>query len=203
MYGQEDPMAPLDPQCDWLRLDLLDAEPKVSRASSESSTPSARGETRFGDYKILGTLGSGGMGVVYRARQHGIDREVAIKSLSQVALIDSTARARFQSELKILGKLRHSNIVQVHESGFDQGVPYLVMEYVAGGTLKDLIQERSPHRRVSELMIEVARAVDWAHGQGIIHRDLKPSNIFLTEAGQPKVADFGIALEIEETQNFT
>jgi serine/threonine protein kinase len=192
-------------QCDWLRLDLLDGQPDATHSpTSRESTSAIRGETQFGEYAILKTLGAGGMGVVYHARHRTLDREVAIKSLASPGLADPTVLARFQSELKIVGNLRHANIVQVYEAGLLEDSPYLVMEYVPGGTLKDLIQQDRPsYLRAAELMVSIARAVDWAHDQGVIHRDLKPSNILMAADGQPKVADFGVAIELEDTRKVT
>jgi len=154
-----------------------------------------------GEYELVSLLGRGGMGVVYLAYQRTLKRKVAYKVLTHVALPDPDALARFGSEAKVLAKLQHPNIVQVFDSGACNGTPYLTMEYVAGGSLGKQLQERRPEpREAARLIATIARAVGHAHSQGIIHRDLNPANILLTAEGQPKVADFGLARDLDSVR---
>ena len=205
----EQPSEVLNPssgKADWLRMDVLDTLSGDGQTTDSDDTsviphPATR---QFGNYEIVGVLGEGGNGIVYHARQPDVERDVAIKSLSRTVFSAPTTRERFEAELRILGKLRHNNIVQIHDADVHGEVPYLVMEYVSGGTLSRLIHEQGvPFRRAAELMIEVAGAVHQAHQQGVLHRDLKPGNILLTANGQPKVADFGIALDLDQPDRLT
>jgi eukaryotic-like serine/threonine-protein kinase len=191
---------------DWLRMEVLDTVSGGGQNTDDedSGVVPPRATRQFGNYEIIGVLGEGGSGIVYHARQPGVEREVAIKALSRGVFSTPTTRERFEAELRILGKLRHNNIVQIHDADVHGEVPYLVMEYVSGGTLSRLIHEQGvPVRRAAALMIEVAGAVHEAHQQGVLHRDLKPGNILLTADGQPKVADFGTALDVDQPDRLT
>jgi hypothetical protein len=145
-------------------------------------------------YEVLGVLGRGGMGVVYQARQTAVNRVVALKMLPAGNDAGPTAEARFQIEAEAVAALQHPGIVQVFEFGHADGGRFLTLEYVPGGTLADRMTKRtfSP-REAAELVATLADAVHAAHQKGVIHRDLKPGNVLLTEAGEPKVADFGLA----------
>ncbi len=143
-------------------------------------------------YEVAGELGRGGMAVVFRARDRQLDREVAVKVLREDLHVEDADRARFRREAEAAAKLQHPNVVTIH----DAGEAYLVMELVKGGSL-------TRDRFTPELLEKVARGVHAAHGQGIVHRDLKPSNILLTEAGEPKVADFGIAHLVGDATKLT
>ena len=155
--------------------------------------------TRIGRYRIDGLLGSGSMGTVYLAHDADLDRPVAVKTLRDLVL-DAEMRdvflGRFQNEARAAARLHHPNIVQIFDVGDDPDVgPYLVFEYVQGHTLKEEIKKGGPLRR--ERLIEVAQqvgdALATAHVAGVIHRDLKPENLLITDNGQVKLADFGIA----------
>jgi eukaryotic-like serine/threonine-protein kinase len=145
-------------------------------------------------YELLGGLGRGGMGVVYRARQRATDRTVAVKMLSLDGMDDPTARARFRAEAEATAKLSHPNIVPVYEAGEVGGRLYLVCEYLPGGSLTAQL-DGTPWAadRAAKLIAPLARGVAAAHAAGIVHRDMKPSNILLAADGTPKVADFGVA----------
>ena len=144
-------------------------------------------------FELLGEIGQGGMGVVYRARDLLLDWVVAVKvpfGGPNMAL----PRTRFEREARTLAKLRHPSIVPVHAAGLVADTPYFVMDYVGGGSLAERMGEvAGTPGRVAALMVQVALAVDHAHAAGIVHRDLKPSNILLDEAGRPFVSDFGVA----------
>jgi len=154
---------------------------------------------QIGRYRIERLLGSGSMGNVYLAHDADLDRPVAVKTLRDLAL-DAETRAvflsRFQNEARAAARLQHPNIVQIFDVGDDPEVgPYLVFEYVRGRTLKQELREGGPlsRARLLELAHQVADALATAHAAGVIHRDLKPENLLITDTGQVKLADFGIA----------
>jgi serine/threonine-protein kinase len=162
----------------------------------------------FGRYHILEQLGEGGMATVFKAYDTRLEREVAIKVIRTDAFppnqLDRILK-RFEREAKALAKLSHLHIIKVIDYGEHDGSPYLVMEYMPGGTLKQLMGKPMPWQEAVQILIPIAEALDHAHEQRIIHRDIKPSNILLTQKGQPMLTDFGIAkiLESEETATLT
>ncbi len=148
-------------------------------------------------YEILGELGRGGMGVVYKARQARLDRTVALKMILAGARADDVVR--FRREALAVARARHPNIVQIHEVGEHEGKPFCALEFVAGGTLHEAIHRAPPAARETARVLEaVARAVHHAHACGIVHRDLKPANVLMAEDGTPKVSDFGLAKELND-----
>ena len=150
--------------------------------------------TRLGPYQILGLLGAGGMGEVYRAKDPRLDREVAVKVLPSQLSEDAQSLARFEQEAKAVAALSHPNILSVFDVGTAHGVIYMVTELLDGGTLRDRLTEgRIPEKRVIEIGLAVAAGLSAAQSKGITHRDLKPENIFLTSDGQVKILDFGLA----------
>src|SRR5919106_821820 len=149
--------------------------------------------TTIGPYEIESTIGAGGMGSVYRARDTRLNRPVAIKFLSET-LADPTARRRFQQEAKTASSLNHPHIVTVHEAGEIDDRQYLVTEFIDGGTLRDWARaEQRTWPQIVDLLIGVADALAAAHAAGILHRDVKPENVLVTSSGYAKLADFGIA----------
>jgi len=168
----------------------------------------------LGRYHILEQLGKGGMAVVYKAYDTRLDKEVAVKVIRTENLPPSGvehALKRFGREAKAVAQLTHPNIVQILDSGEENGIPYIVMDIIPGGTLKQKLNERRgkpfPWKEAAGLLAPVARALESAHHHPskIIHRDVKPSNIMITQYGIPLLADFGIAkvLETEETFEMT
>jgi eukaryotic-like serine/threonine-protein kinase len=149
--------------------------------------------TRLGPYEIMAVAGSGGMGEVYRARDTRLDRIVAIKVLPEALLQDPGRRQRLEREARAVSSLSHPHICTLHDVGHQDGVDYLVMEYLEGETLAKRLQKGplTPDQ-VLRYAMEIASALDTAHRQGIVHRDLKPGNIMLTRAGA-KLLDFGLA----------
>ena len=145
-------------------------------------------------YRVTAKLGAGGMGEVYRAHDERLDRDVALKVLPAGLLADESARKRFRKEALMLSKLNHPNIATVHDFDTEDGVDFLVMEYVAGTTLAEKLAGRAlPEKEVARLGTQMAAALEEAHERGVIHRDLKPSNVMVTPKGQTKVLDFGLA----------
>jgi serine/threonine protein kinase len=161
-------------------------------------------------YEVLGLLGRGGMGVVYKARQLGLQRPVALKMILMGSAADPRELARFRAETAALARLQHPNIVQIYDVGEAGGRPYFVLEFVGGGSLaQHLKQTPQPVRPAAQLVETLARAVHAAHANGVIHRDLKPANILLSEVREgtndphdelsplatriPKITDFGLA----------
>jgi len=149
------------------------------------------------DYEILDEIGRGGMGVVYRARQTGLNRLVALKMVRHADLANDGLLSRFRAEAKVVASLQHPHIVQVYDYGEDDGCPYLALELVEGGTLADRLEGNPWNvRRAAQLVEQVARAVHFAHEHGVVHRDLKPNNLLVSADGNPpevKIADFGLA----------
>jgi tRNA A-37 threonylcarbamoyl transferase component Bud32 len=160
----------------------------------------------FGDFELLEELGRGGMGVVYRAYQKSLDRTVAIKMVREAHLATEADRARFKAEAEAAARLKHPNIVTVHEVGNADGQAYFCMEYVDGPSLSQWLGKYGPPppRDAAKLVAAVARAVHHAHTEGILHRDLKPANVLLTGSIlSPKVTDFGLAKRIDRTESLT
>jgi WD40 repeat protein/predicted Ser/Thr protein kinase len=155
-------------------------------------------------YEVLGELGRGGMGVVFKARQRGLNRLVALKFLRWGADASPEERARFRREAEAVARLQHANVVQVHEVGEQDGRPFLALEFLEGGSLaRQLDGTPRPARPAAQLIAALARAVHAAHRLNIVHRDLKPDNVLLTADGTPKVADFGLAKLLDRTQSQT
>src|SRR6202521_874045 len=149
--------------------------------------------TRLGPYEILTAIGAGGMGEVYRARDTRLDRIVAIKVLPTHLADRSELRERFEREAKTIASLNHPHICTLYDTGHQDEVDFLVMEYIEGETLAQRLQKGPlPLQQVLQFAIEIADALDKAHRKGITHRDLKPGNIMLTKTGT-KLLDFGLA----------
>ena len=157
--------------------------------------------TRLGHYEILGPLGAGGMGEVYRARDTRLGRDVAIKILPDSLAANPDALARFEREARAVAALSHPNILAIHDFGLDGGRAYSVMELLSGGTLRDRLEGGAlPARKSLEFASQIARGLAAAHDRGIVHRDLKPENLFVTDDGHVKILDFGLARMAAESE---
>ncbi|MEJ2549704.1 MAG: serine/threonine-protein kinase [Anaerolineales bacterium] len=147
----------------------------------------------IGRYKIKEEIGRGGMATVYLAHDPRFNRDVAVKILPREFLHDPQFRGRFEREAKTLAALEHAAIVPVYDFGEQDGQLYLVMRYMPGGSLDDLLQGRKlPLNEALEILERIAPALEKAHRKGIVHRDLKPGNILLDQDGLPYLADFGL-----------
>ncbi len=175
-----------------------------THAAASGPPPPAR--QRCGRYLIRREIARGGMGVVYLAHDPNLGRDCALKILLAANYGDPELIERFVREAKALGRLRHPDIIDVYESGFEGGKPFLVMELVEGGSLQDLLAARGGRLEVEDalrLMDRIARAIDFAHGEGILHRDLKPANVLLDREGRPRVTDFGLARDLDARSSLT
>lgn len=159
---------------------------------------------RFGDYELVQELGRGGMGVVYRAKQLSLAREVALKMVLRGNLASAADLERFQAEAQAAAKLDHPAIVPVYEVGQESGRPYFTMKYIAGTTLAQrLALGPLPAKEAATILAAVARGIHFAHTRGVLHRDIKPSNILLDENGWPHITDFGLAKQISDAPSLT
>ena len=160
---------------------------------------------RLGNYQILGEIGRGGMGVIYRARQRHSRRIVALKRVLSYHADSSERLERFRREAEAAASLDHPNILPIYEvSESEEGFPFFSMKYATGGSLRDVGPAlRNDPRACAQLMAKVARAIEYAHGRGILHRDLQPGNILLDARGEPLVSDFGLAKMLGDTSNLT
>ncbi len=158
---------------------------------------------KLGPYEILGAIGAGGMGEVYRAKDPRLGREVAIKTLPPQFSQDPERIRRFESEARAAGMLNHPNVLTVFDVGTADGVLYVVSELLSGETLRERIGGTAmAPRRAIEYALQVAHGLAAAHERGIVHRDLKPENLFLTRDGRVKILDFGLAKLTEEEPAF-
>ncbi len=174
------------PTCLWKLIALPPEEP----AAAEN------GRRRFGAYELISEIAHGGMGVVWRARQDGLDRDVALKMILAGQLASSTQVIRFFTEARAAARLDHPHIVPLYEIGEEDGRHFYTMRLMEGGSLAGRLKKASgrlPPEAAARLLVTVANAVHFAHQRGVLHRDLKPSNILLDTEGKPHVADFGLA----------
>lgn len=149
---------------------------------------------RFGGYEIEAVIGRGGMASVYRAHQVSMNRTVALKVLPRQFMNDDTYLQRFNREVRIIAQLEHRNIVPVHDYGEMEGQPFIVMRYMSGGSVDDLLDDGVLSlEQIVSVMAQIAPALDYAHSKGVLHRDIKPSNVLLDDDGGAYLTDFGIA----------
>jgi hypothetical protein len=155
-------------------------------------------------YEILGELGRGGMGIVYKARQAGLNRTVALKMILSGGHASAADLARFRIEAESVARIQHPNIVQIYEVGERDGLPFFSLEYCDGGSLAAKL-DGTPWeaRRAAEMVRTLARAIQTAHDQFIVYRDLKPANVLLAVSGTPKITDFGLAKQLDTSAGQT
>jgi len=193
----------LCPACIFHRLLATGSTMPLNPTSARAA--SAPDDTDFdAEYELLTEIGRGGMGVIYKAHQPRLNRVVAVKVIHAAGAAGDAARRRFQSEVKVAARLNHPNIVPVFAVGVMEGLPCFSMEFFPGGNLAQRLGQ--PGSRLEDsvrLLIKVARAVDFAHQHGVLHRDLKPANILLDAAGEPHVADFGLAKQLDSNSDLT
>jgi serine/threonine protein kinase len=198
--GPEEAPPELPPATDAEHTHFLGRPSQAHRRSGTPTRPSAGAafdRTPVPGYEIMGELGRGGMGVVFKARQVRLERLVALKMIKAGAGAGPEQVARFRAEAEAVARLQHPNIVQIHEVGEHRGHPFFSLEFVEGGSLAQRIAGAPfAARAAAELVETLARAVHFAHERGIIHRDLKPSNVLLTPDGAPKITDFGLAKQL-------
>jgi serine/threonine-protein kinase len=173
---------------------LLENPPASGLENADDSPERSLVGRSLTHYEILGEIGQGGMGVVYRARDNELGREVAIKVLPEEFSADTERLSRFEREARLLATLNHPNIATIHELGHSEEVHFLVMELVEGEDLSERIARGAlPVKEALSIMKQIAEALSVAHEKGIVHRDLKPANVKLTSEGNAKVLDFGLA----------
>ena len=181
---------------------MVMATTTATTAAPESTEATISTRTAYGRFRIDGTLGRGGMAVVYLAHDTELGRPVAVKVLADHGMEDHSFRARFAREARIAAGLTHPNVVQVFDVGEEAGRPFIVMEYVEGETLGDEL--RRERRLAPARVIDVARqccaGLACAHAAGLVHRDIKPQNLLVTADGAVKIADFGVAHALDQTR---
>jgi tetratricopeptide (TPR) repeat protein len=190
----------------WLAGALAAAVPPVPQVTAAGDWATVLGRSVAPDgpggpmpgYEVLEELGRGGMGIVYKARDTRLNRLVALKRIRAGGHADPEELARFRREAEAVARLQHPHIVQIYEIGECGGLPFFALELLEGGSLEDRLRGTPlPPRPAARLVATVARALHAAHGRGVVHRDLKPANVLMTTEGLPKVADFGLAKQLD------
>jgi len=181
--------------------DPAEAPPDATLNDSTSFTAEHVTPTHFGAYEIIEEISRGGVGIIYKARQQGLDRIVALKVLQSGQFASAEQVQRFLQEAKSAAKLSHPNIVPIHDFGSQDGQHFFTMDFVEGESLADVLgRGPMPPRDALEIVRQVAEALHYAHQNGIVHRDVKPGNVLIDRTGRVKVTDFGLAKEIERDQ---
>ena len=199
--------AGLCPKC--LLLSGLGPAPEEETGNVERASASLAGAgppriRYFGDYELLEEIASGGMGVVYKARQQSLHRIVAIKLLLFGRFSQPEFVRRFRGEAAAAAGLQHRNIVAIHEVGEHEGQPYFSMDFVEGRNLAEMVREHPLSAKRAALYLKViAEAIHFAHQKGVLHRDLKPSNVLIDQFDEPRITDFGLAKQLNDQNEIT
>jgi serine/threonine-protein kinase len=194
----------------WGTVLVADAVGGADAVAQQDDSNSGSGTWRLnlpcamGDFELLEEIGRGGMGIVYRANQISLNREVAVKMILRDRLATQQERARFFAEAKATAKLEHPNLVPVYDVGEIDSRPYFAMKFIRGRTLSEMIQSGLVTQRQAAAYVEqISRAVHYAHTNGVVHRDIKPSNILIDEFGNAKLTDFGLAKHADGAESLT
>jgi WD40 repeat protein len=173
--------------------------------AGDEEPPAGDALPRFGSYELVEEIARGGMGIVWRARQHGLDRDVALKMILAGHLATSTQVVRFYTEARAVARLDHPGIVPIYEIGEDEGRHYYTMMLMEGRSLADALGAGPlpPPEQAAGIVMEIARAIHFAHQRGVLHRDVKPSNILLDLEGRPRIGDFGLARLVDSDSSST
>ena len=176
----------------------------------ELNPATARSEDKLvgktlGGCRLIRRLGAGAIGVVYEAEHAEHQLHVAVKMLASAAAADTRVVQRFEREARLCAAIQHPHVVGVHFCGFERGVHFLVMEFIDGQTLATMVEElgKVSWERAAQLILQVARGLEYAHSKGIIHRDIKPANILVTTDGVAKLADLGLAKQLDDERSLT
>lgn len=184
------------------KLDEIGRATKFGQGKLMGMEDSLVGHT-LGAYRLVERLGQGGMATVYKAYEAALDRYVAIKVLPQFFANDPTFAQRFRREAKAIAQLNHPNIVPIYSFGEDNGITYIAMQFIEGGTLKHASDQVYRSEEALRLLLPIARALGYAHKRGVIHRDIKPSNVLISDEGWPVLADFGLAQMAQASARLT
>ena len=192
------------PDCTTELLEFLNNQIQIGPIAAAFSEPVAMPACRIGDYEILEIVDRGGMGIVYKAYQRTLRRIVALKMIQQGQFCSPEVRRRFQNEAETAARLRHPNLVAIHEVGEHNGIPYFSMEFVKGRTLADLsCQGRIRPNVVARITQSIAETIHYIHSCGVLHRDLKPSNVMIDDHCEVRVTDFGLAKQLDRQYSLT
>ncbi len=173
--------------------------PAIPVTSAIPDEPTESSLTQIGRYEVRDVIGSGGMGIVYRAFHPELKRDVAVKTIRGGQTAPDEARRRFHAEATVIARIQHPAVVQIYDVGHDKDTPYFVMELIAGGTLGEkLAANTMSPKEAAAMLLKITKGLEALHTRGIVHRDLKPGNILLTEDGEPKITDFGLAKQLED-----
>jgi len=192
------------PDCTTELLEFLNNQIHIGPIAAAFSKPMAMPTCRIGDYEILEIVDRGGMGIVYKAYQRTLRRIVALKMIQQGQFCSPEVRRRFQNEAETAARLRHPNLVAIHEVGEHNGIPFFSMEFVKGRTLADLSRQGRirPHV-VARISQSIAETIHYIHSCGVLHRDLKPSNVMIDDHCEVRVTDFGLAKQLDRQYSLT
>jgi len=186
------------------QIEKASVEKAPRKEAEPEETTGKKPATRFGNYYIIEKIARGGMGIIYKARQRGLDRIVALKVLLAGESASEETINRFYLEAKSVAKLRHQNIVPIHEVGIHDGKHFFTMDFIHGDNLRYIILNEKTNIHWSlETTAKVAKALHYAHEHGVVHRDVKPENILIDETGEPQVTDFGLAKDVDMDANLT